>query len=38
MAIDERLDRYAFEDLEEGSSAVISTTVTEAQLLVPSRA
>jgi hypothetical protein len=37
MATDERLDGYAFEDLEEGMSAVISKTVTEAELLVPSR-
>lgn len=34
MAIDERLDGYAFEDLEEGMSAVISKTVTEADIVL----
>ena len=34
MAIDERLDGYAFEDLEPGMSAVISKTVTEADIVL----
>ncbi len=34
MAIDERLDGYAFEDLEQGMSAVISKTVTEADIVL----
>ena len=34
MAIDGRLDGYSFEDLEEGMSAVISKTVTEADIVL----
>lgn len=34
MAIDGRLDGYGFEDLEEGMSAVISKTVTEADIVL----
>jgi len=34
MAIDGRLDGYAFEDIEEGMSAVISKTVTEADIVL----
>ena len=32
MAIDERLDGSAFEDLHEGMSAVVSKTITEADI------
>lgn len=34
MAIDGRLDGYSFEDLEDGMSAVISKTVTEADIVL----
>lgn len=34
MAIDGRLDGYSFEDLAEGMSAVISKTVTEADIVL----